>query len=75
VLAADGAFPKPVLGALLSAHFSELSEHDNDGAVVLPVHAPEVVDSNVEGRLGADVGAAVILAVDEAGVDVVGAGV
>jgi len=75
VLVADGAFAGPVLGALLAAHFSEFGEHDNDGAVVLPEHAPEVVDGLGEGRLGGDVGAAVLVAVDEVGVDVVGAGV
>ncbi len=46
----------PVAGALDDTSFLQASGHDDDGALLLPHHPPEVVHCPVEGALGCYVG-------------------
>jgi len=55
------------------AHFLELGQHDHNGGVVLPEHAPEILCCILHRTLGGDIGRSVAIAVNEAGVDIVAA--
>ena len=65
-----GSGVRPVEVALGLPVLKEVSDHDDDEAVLLPDHPPEGVEGALHGALGGDVGPRLAEAVHEVGVDV-----
>ena len=64
----------PVLAALRPVSLDGLCGHDDDQHLLLPDHLPEVREGLRQRALRKDEGSRLLVAVDEVGVDVVGAG-
>ena len=62
VLIPSRALAGPVLVALLAAHFAQFAQHDDDGRVVFPQHAPEVLRRLRQRALRRDVRLAIAVA-------------
>ena len=62
VLIPSRALAGPVLVALLSSHLTQFTQHDDDGRVVFPQHAPEVLRRLRQRALRRDVRLAIAVA-------------
>lgn len=54
-----------------SSHLFEFCQHNHDGTVVLPEHAPEVFNSVRQRTLSGDISSALPITVYQAGINIV----